>query len=88
MKSLVIFYSHSGNTRQVAQQIAKITASEWCELLPVHPYPNAYKEVVEQAKQETKQDFCRKFIRSRCRPPPTTLSLLVHLIGGPPWRRR
>ena len=57
MKPLVIYYSHSGNTRGVAQALAGLTGAGLLELQPARPYPAAYNAVVEQAKREIQQGF-------------------------------
>ena len=57
MKPLIVFYSHSGNTRRVAQAIAALIGGDCRELLPVSPYPTDYDTVVEQARKEIRQGF-------------------------------
>lgn len=51
-KVLVAYYSHSGNTREVARQIAGASGGELFEIIPVTPYPSDYQTVVDQAKKE------------------------------------
>ncbi len=51
-KVLVAYYSHSGNTREVARQIAGVSGGELFEIVPVTPYPSDYRTVVDQAKKE------------------------------------
>ena len=51
-KVLVAYYSHSGNTREMARQIAEVSGGELFEILPVTPYPSDYQTVVDQAKRE------------------------------------
>ena len=51
-KSLVLFYSCSGNTRRVAQIIAEKTGADLREIQPETPYPSDYDAVLAQAKQE------------------------------------
>lgn len=40
MKALIIFYSMSGNTKNVAKEIAKLTGADTLELHPVKKYPD------------------------------------------------
>ena len=40
-KVLVVYFSATGTTRQVAKQIAKIAEADICEIAPVKPYTNA-----------------------------------------------
>ena len=40
-KVLVVYFSATGNTRQVARQIADIAEADICEIVPVKPYSDA-----------------------------------------------
>ena len=51
-KSLVVFFSWSGNTRNVAEAIQKQTGSDIFEIKPKTPYSTDYKTVVDDAKKE------------------------------------
>lgn len=51
-KSLVLFYSWSGNTRRIARIIAEKTGADLRELQPEADYPQDYNEVLSQAKKE------------------------------------
>jgi flavodoxin len=51
-KILVAYFSHSGNTRELANKIHKNVESNIFEIQPVDSYPTNYNEVVEKAKQE------------------------------------
>jgi flavodoxin len=51
-KILVAYFSHSGNTREIANQIHKSASGDIFEIQAVKPYPNDYDAVVEQARQE------------------------------------
>ena len=53
-KILVAYFSHSGNTREIANQIHKNVGGDIFEIQAVKPYPNDYDAVVQQAKQELK----------------------------------
>lgn len=79
--SLVVFYSWSGNTRQVARIIAKKAGAELCELRPGIPYPQDYAAVTAQAQQE---------IRAKVRPELSPLHLELDryetiYLGTPNW---
>lgn len=56
-KSLVVYFSHSGNTRVVAEQIARATGADLLEIIPEKPYPTEYRTVVDQAKKEVDAGF-------------------------------
>ncbi len=51
-KILVAYFSHSGNSREIANQIHKSVGGDIFEIQSVKPYPNDYDAVVKQAKQE------------------------------------
>ncbi len=65
-KSLIAYYSHSGqnyrdaevtdlttgNTRIVAEKIAELTGSELFRIHPVKAYPENYRETLEIARKE------------------------------------
>ncbi len=49
---LIVYFSHSGNTRNVAEQIRGRTGADMIELKTVAPYPRDYNTVVDQAQRE------------------------------------
>lgn len=51
-KVLTIYYSHSGNTRKIANVIHQVADGDIVEIVPRDPYPNDYNTLVEQAKRE------------------------------------
>lgn len=51
-KILVAYYSHTGNTRAVAESIRKATDADIFEIVPVKAYSTVHAEVVDQAKKE------------------------------------
>ena len=56
-KIAVAYYSHSGNTRRLAQMIADKTGADIFEITPEKEYPADYDTVVEQAKKEIRADY-------------------------------
>lgn len=54
---LVVYYSHSGNTKKIARLIGEETGGELLEVTPEEPYPVSYNEVVAQAKREIQKGF-------------------------------
>ncbi|OGV51121.1 MAG: flavodoxin [Lentisphaerae bacterium GWF2_52_8] len=56
-KILIAYFSHSGNTREIAKQIQKLTGGDIFEIQVVKPYPNEYNAVVEQAKKEINSGY-------------------------------
>jgi flavodoxin len=53
-KTLVAYFSYSGNTREIAHQIHKSVGGDIFEIQSVKPYPEDYDAVVQQARQELK----------------------------------
>jgi flavodoxin len=51
-KSLVAYFSRSGNTRVIAGTIRRALAADLFEIRPARPYPEYYEQTVEQARQE------------------------------------
>lgn len=56
-KVLVTYFSRSGNTREMAQQIQKVMGGDIFEIQTVTPYPFEYNAVTKQAKQELESGF-------------------------------
>ena len=51
-KSLVVYFSRSGNTREIANQIKEFTQADLFEIETVKPYAADYNTCVEEAKVE------------------------------------
>jgi flavodoxin len=51
-KILVAYFSHTGNTREIADQIHKKAGGDIFEIQSVKPYPDDYDAVVKQAREE------------------------------------
>ena len=56
-KILVAYFSYSGNTREIADQIHKNAGGDIFEIQAVKPYPDDYDAVVKQAKQELNSGY-------------------------------
>ena len=56
-KVLTIYYSYSGNTRKIANEIQRVVGGDIVEIQPLDPYPDNYNAVVEQAKRELRSGF-------------------------------
>jgi flavodoxin len=54
---LVAYFSHSGNTRVIANQIHEKVGGDIFEIVTVNPYPTDYDTVVDQAKQEQEDNY-------------------------------
>jgi len=54
---LVAYFSHSGNTRIIANQIHDKVDGDIFEIIAIDPYPGDYDEVVEKARKELRELF-------------------------------
>lgn len=55
---LVVYYSWSnGNTKQIAEQLAKATGAELAEIDTAQPYTGSYDEVVDQGQREVNAGY-------------------------------
>ena len=55
--TLVAYFSHSGNTRVIANRIQEIVGGDLFEIVAVDPYPRDYDKVVAQARKELDEDY-------------------------------
>lgn len=51
-KILVAYFSHSGNTKKIAEEIQSKTGAELFEIKTVNAYSNDYNTVLDEAKEE------------------------------------
>lgn len=63
-KALIVYYSWSGNTKQVADEIQKLTGADVFEIVPEKPYTKDYDTLVQLAKEE-KQNNVRPAISGK-----------------------
>ena len=61
-RNLIVYYSHSGNTEEVAKMIHKAVEGDIVKLRPADPYPRDYNSVVKQAKKEIQSGFLPKLM--------------------------
>lgn len=81
MKSLIVYYSYSGITRRLAEDIALITDGELLELKPQEPYSFSYNTAVKEVRAQIEKGVC-----------PALMPSDVHVgdfdtvfIGSPNW---
>lgn len=55
-KALVVYFSWSGNTENVAQSIQRQTGADIFEIVPAAPYSDDYDTVVDLAKEEQRNN--------------------------------
>ena len=80
-KILVAYYSHSGTTKKVAENIHETVGGDLFEIEEDTPYPRDYNSVVKQAKLE----IAKGFKPSLKITPPDILDYDLVFIGSPNW---
>ena len=55
-KTLVVYFSHTGTTKGVAEYIHEIVGGDIIELEPVNAYPEGYSDALDPAKQEQNEN--------------------------------
>lgn len=63
-KIVIAYFSHSGNTRLMAQEIYRKTDADLYEITTIKPYPQDYDTVVDIAKKEQKAKFRPQIVAS------------------------
>ena len=58
LKTLVVYYSYSGITRRLAEDIALITDGELRELKAKKPYSFSYHTAVKEVREEIEKGYC------------------------------
>jgi flavodoxin len=80
-KALIVYYSYSGNTKELAQEIQKQTGGDIFEIQTVKAYPSGYNETVEQAKKEIERGY-KPELKSKVK---NIENYDVIFIGSPNW---
>jgi len=78
---LVAYFSHSGNTRVIANRIQEIMGGVIFEIVSVDAYPSDYDECVEQARRELREDY-RPKLKTKVE---SMESYNVVFVGYPDW---
>lgn len=56
-KNLIAFFSHSGNTKIIANTIKENVDGKLFQIKTIEPYPTKYNEVVDKARQEQNTNY-------------------------------
>lgn len=57
MKAIVVYYSYSGNTKNIAEHIAKELGADTAVIDTVTPYEGDYNAVVDQGQDEIRRGY-------------------------------
>ena len=80
-KTLIAYFSRTGNTREIANQIHGRVGGDIFEIQPVKPYPDDYDACVKQARQELDSGY-RPELKTRVQ---NIDSYDLVFIGYPNW---
>lgn len=85
MKSIIVYFTHSGNTELAARNLAKITGADIVRLLPAEPYTAADVDWVNEQSRCT-QEHLNQTLRPAIKPLDVDFSQYdTVFIGFPIW---
>jgi flavodoxin len=80
-KKMIIFYSLTGNTKNIAERIREKTGGDVFEIKTVRTYPTEYSTLIEEAKRELQTGELPALEKN----PPDMLLYGLVLVGSPVW---
>lgn len=80
-KILVVYFSHSGNTKEIANQIKDLTGGDIFEIQPIKAYPSDYQACVDQAKKEINANY-KPALKTKLK---SISSYDIIFVGSPCW---
>ncbi|MDO4573111.1 MAG: flavodoxin [Clostridia bacterium] len=80
-RSIIVYYTWSGRTREMAERIAARTGADIWEILPETPYTQDYNAAVRQAKKEIREGYCPALRQ----PLPSLEAYDTVYVGTPIW---
>ncbi len=80
-KSLIVYFSHSGNTKKIAQFIQETLNCDSFEVKPAKPYPTDYDTLVNLAREEKNAHFRPELAGTI----PNTDNYQTIFVGYPSW---
>lgn len=63
-KILIAYYSHTGNTKSVAEKIQSLTGGDFFEIKTTQVYPANYNDLVNQAKIEKRDNIMPELVEN------------------------
>jgi flavodoxin len=81
IKVLIVYYSHTGITKYIAEKLSEKTGGDLFRIETVKTYPGRYSALTEEAKRELQENDLPALKKS----PPDMSSYDLILIGGPVW---
>jgi flavodoxin len=80
-KMLIIYYSHTGTTKYIAEKLSEKTGGDLFRIETVKTYPGQYSALTEEAKRELQEGDLPALKKG----PPDMSSYDLILVGGPVW---
>jgi flavodoxin len=80
-KMLIVYYSHTGITKYIAEEIRKKTGGDVFEIETVRTYPSEYSALTAEAKRELQEGDLPALKKN----PPDMSSYDLIVVGGPVW---
>ena len=80
-KTLIVFFSWSGNTRGIAKEIQKQTGADLFEITLVHPYSTNYNTVLMEAQEDQHKNARPEIVD----PPKSIDEYDTIILGYPNW---
>ncbi|MDO4466983.1 MAG: flavodoxin [Bacillota bacterium] len=80
-KAIIIYYSQSGTTKQLAELIKNLTGADTLEIQPLHPYSDDYKTMLKEVRHELDEGIDHPYL-------PVDVDLEKYdtvFIGTPNW---
>ena len=81
VRTLIVYFSQSGNTRKCAEAIQSLTGADLLELAPEVPYPRGYGRLLNETKKESEERTDRELKPLNLNP--TDYDMVF--IGCPNW---
>ncbi|MBN1834002.1 MAG: NAD(P)H-dependent oxidoreductase [Deltaproteobacteria bacterium] len=80
-KTLIVYFSHTGNTRRIAEQIRDNTGGDLVEIETLDEYPADHNEILEQARKEINTGY-RPALKTRIE---SMSDYTLLFLGYPNW---
>jgi flavodoxin len=80
-KILIVYFSHSGNTRKIAKQIHKNIGGALIEIETIDKYPADHNEILEQARKEINAGY-KPALKTKIE---NIKEYIVFFLGYPNW---
>ena len=81
LKALIVFFSYSGTTKGLAEDIALLTDGDLRELVPAKPYSFSYNTAVKEVREDIEKGVCPPLLHGG----ESVEGYDVVFVGSPNW---